>query len=152
MKILRSQLKHTRRGITLVEVTVSDTAGRTASSGFAALGRSSCTVVAGRRKRHGRKLSPSSCCVEILIQSYEDPNETPDWKYESSESQSLTSRADFDDTDDYDDWTASSATPGRHRSAATQDGTLPVLVKKLNASNYTASIYNSVIRDSAAST
>ncbi|MEZ6052671.1 MAG: hypothetical protein R3C02_15000 [Planctomycetaceae bacterium] len=44
---------------------------------------------------------------EILIQSYEDPNETPKWKHETGEAQSPTSRADFDDTDDYDDWTAS---------------------------------------------
>jgi len=45
--------------------------------------------------------------AEVLGQNYEDPDETPVYGHEASESQSPTSRGDFDDTDDFDDWSAS---------------------------------------------
>ncbi len=70
---------------------------------------------------------------EIMLQSYEDPNETPVWKHESSEPHAAATRVEFDDTDDYDDWTAS---PPQHPSGESLSGydgwQRSVIVRKLH--------------------
>jgi len=53
--------------------------------------------------------------AEILRQEYQDPNDPPVFGTESGESTST--RADFDDVDDYDGWSSS--------PPATKDGTDP---------------------------
>ena len=50
-------------------------------------------------------LLASSLLSEIMNQAYFDPNETPAFGLESSESSSV--RSTFDDVDDYHGWTAS---------------------------------------------
>jgi len=56
------------------------------------------------RYSHGQLLG-ESLIAEILRQDYLDPNDTPVFGCESGESTST--RADFDDVDDYDTWSSS---------------------------------------------
>ena len=51
------------------------------------------------------QLLAESLMAEILPQDYQDPNDTPVFGTESGESN--TTRADFDDVDDYDSWSSS---------------------------------------------
>ncbi len=70
---------------------------------------------------------------EIMLQSYEDPNETPVWKHEPSEIPSAATRVEFDDTDDYDDWTASPPQHPNGEPVSGYDGwARSVIVRKLH--------------------
>ena len=77
-----------------------------------------------------------SLLEEILQLSYEDPDGSPIWGIESNETQSPTDRSEFDDLDDYDDWTE---TPPKNKQGVALSGftgwTRSVDIKKLQQSN-----------------
>lgn len=75
----------------------------------------------GRQKLGDRgrgQLLAQDLMTEILRQSYEDPDDTPTFGPETSES--TGSRAGFDDVDDYTGWSASP--PQKKDGAGTSDG------------------------------
>ena len=136
-----------RRGITLAEVTISALlVGLVVVASLRSVGAVVRTWQVAAEDSGGEALA-QQLLREILLQSYEDPNETPDWKHEPSENQSPTTRADFDDLDDYDDWSAS---PPQHPDGTpltTYTGWIrSVIVQKLNDNNYNAMADNKADR------
>jgi len=71
---------------------------------LSAVGASRLSQYRTSRYSHGQLLA-ESLMAEILPQDYLDPNDTPVFGTESGES--TTTRADFDDVDDYDAWSSS---------------------------------------------
>lgn len=73
----------------------------------AALNTVAASKLGQRKTGHRGKgaLLAQQLMSEILRQSYEEPDDTPEFGRESSESGG--DRADYDDVDDYDGWTSS---------------------------------------------
>lgn len=96
-----------RKGITLLEVVISSllislltigalkTTGGALRTWYQVSSQYDETILAGQ------------LLEEILQTSYEDPDETPEFGRESHETQSPSNRLEFDDTDDYDNWSES---------------------------------------------
>ncbi|MGE3316530.1 MAG: hypothetical protein AB7O26_15550 [Planctomycetaceae bacterium] len=117
MKSHRFKIRATARGMSMTEVVLSTILVALvvvgALNGVAGVmaGHASLSNVARANKLAAELLA------EVLEQPYADPNETPVFGPESSESTS--SRTDFDDVDDYDGWTA---TPPKSRTGTTLTG------------------------------
>jgi prepilin-type N-terminal cleavage/methylation domain-containing protein len=97
--------KHTQRhGFTLVEVVVSLLiVSVMLVAGLNMVGGARLSQFKTSRTSRGQALA-ESLMAEILQQDYSDPNDTPVFGIESGEAS--TTRADFDDVDDYHDWNA----------------------------------------------
>ena len=137
-----NNLKHNRRkGITLIEVVVSSLL--ISLLAITALKTSGGIMRTWNQvgQTHDESILAEQLLGEILQASYEDPETSPDFGIESNENQSPTNRSEFDDTDDYDDWTES---PPKTKDGTPLVGftgwTRSVDIKKLNNSNPTTTI------------
>ncbi|MEO2013245.1 MAG: hypothetical protein ABGZ53_02640, partial [Fuerstiella sp.] len=94
-----------RRGITLIEVSVSSVlVGMIVVTSLKCLAMSVHTSGAAVNRTQANLLA-EDLMEEILEQDYSDPDDTPVFGIETAESTSV--RADWDDVDDYDGWSAS---------------------------------------------
>ncbi|MCP4246850.1 MAG: hypothetical protein GY778_07355 [bacterium] len=99
--------KHHRRGLSLTEVVVSSfIVGVVLVGAMNVLGGAVRTNRVAATKLAGPALA-QQLMTEVLGARFEDPDETPLFGHEPAEDQSPTQRPDFDDVDDYDDWSAS---------------------------------------------
>lgn len=126
----------TRRGLTLVEVTMSTLlVGVVVVASLQSVSNVGRSWTTANQLVDGQGLA-QELLREVLMQPYSDasdPNATT-WGKESGE----TTRAQFDDLDDYDDWTES---PVKNAAGTALTGytgwSRTVIVEKINTSNYT---------------
>ena len=122
-----------RRGITLVEVSVS-----TLLVGLIVVSSLRCLAMSAQTggdsvNRTLATLLAEDLIEEILEQDYSDPNDTPLFGTEAQESTS--NRSDWDDVDDYDGWTSSPPQDGNGVSVQDAKWKRLVIVQHVSADN-----------------
>lgn len=127
-----------RRGITLLEVAVSSLLiGLLTVASMKTTGGVLRTWN-GVQNQYDESGLAEQLLAEVLQASYEDPDGSPVFGIEGGETSSPTNRSEFDDTDDYDDWTE---TPPKQKDGTTLSGftgwTRLINVQKLNKNNPT---------------
>lgn len=122
------------RGLSMVEVVVSILiVGVMAAAAMRTIGAARMGQYRAAVGSHGQMLA-QELMSEILAQAYAEPTDTATFGRESGES--ATSRADYDDVDDYHGWSASPPQTADGRPYADlADFTRSVTVTRVNTNN-----------------
>jgi type II secretory pathway pseudopilin PulG len=132
-------MRMTRRAMTLAEVVISTMlVGVVLVSALASVGAATKSWLATADQADGGTLA-RQLLTEITALNYEDPNQTPTYGLESGEATSPATRANFDDLDDYKDFSDSPPKNKAGTALANYSSWLRTAdVTKLNASSYAA--------------
>ena len=140
-----NQTRRRRRGLSLAEVAISTLlVGLMVVTSMKAVGGVFRTWQVGGQQVDGAALA-QELMTEVLQARYEEPDDTPIFGRETTEA--INERANWDDTDDYDDWSASPPEAKDGTALANYSGwTRAVVVEKIDPSSF------SIVADSAADT